>query len=53
LLLSLLQRALTCLKTKRDWREFIYQPFMSYAIWRIGLRALCQKGYSWKERSYQ
>lgn len=51
--LSLLQRALTCLKTKRDWREFIYQPFMSYAIWRIGLRALRQKGYSWKERSYE
>lgn len=53
LALSLLQRALTCLKTKRDWREFIYQPFMSYAIWRIGLRALRQKGYSWKERSYE
>lgn len=52
LALSLLQRALTCLKTKRDWREFIYQPFMSYAIWRIGLRAVRQKGYSWKERSY-
>jgi glycosyltransferase involved in cell wall biosynthesis len=53
LVLSFLQRALTCLKTKRDWREFIYQPFMSYAIWRIGLRALRQKGYSWKERSYE
>jgi glycosyltransferase involved in cell wall biosynthesis len=53
LLLSLLQRALTCFKTKRDWREFIYQPFMSYAIWRIGLRALRQKGYSWKERRYE
>jgi glycosyltransferase involved in cell wall biosynthesis len=52
LVLSLLQRALTCIKTKRDWREFIYQPFMSYAIWRIGLRALRQNGYSWKERSY-
>ncbi len=52
LLLSLLQRTLTCLKTKRDWREFIYQPFMSYAIWRIGWRALRQKGYAWKERSY-
>jgi glycosyltransferase involved in cell wall biosynthesis len=53
LALSLLQRALTCLKTKRDWREFIYQPFMSFAIWRIGLRALRQRGYSWKERSYE
>lgn len=53
LALSLLQRALTCLKTKRDWREFIYQPFMAFAIWRIGLRALKQKGYSWKERSYE
>ncbi len=53
LALSLLQRALTCLKTKRDWREFIYQPFMSYAIWRIGLRALKQKGYLWKERRYE
>jgi glycosyltransferase involved in cell wall biosynthesis len=53
LMLSLLQRALTCLKTKRDWRELVYQPFMSYAIWRIGLRALRQKGYSWKERSYE
>jgi glycosyltransferase involved in cell wall biosynthesis len=53
LALSLLQRALTCIKTKRDWREFIYQPFMSYAIWRIGLRALKQKGYSWKERTYK
>jgi glycosyltransferase involved in cell wall biosynthesis len=53
LALSLLQRVLTCVKTKRDWREFIYQPFMSYAIWRIGLRALRQKGYSWKERSYE
>jgi glycosyltransferase involved in cell wall biosynthesis len=53
LALSLLQRTLTCLKTKRDWHEFIYQPFMSYAIWRIGLRALRQKGYSWKDRTYE
>ncbi len=53
LALSLLQRALTCFKTKRDWKEFMYQPFMSYAIWRIGLRALWQKGYSWKERNYE
>jgi glycosyltransferase involved in cell wall biosynthesis len=52
LALSLVQRVLTCLKTKRAWREFIYQPLMSYALWRIGLRALRQKGYSWKERHY-
>ncbi|MEM6428387.1 MAG: glycosyltransferase family 2 protein [Deinococcota bacterium] len=50
--LGLSQRALTCLKARRNWLEFTLQPALVYPLWRIALRALKRTGYQWKGRSY-
>lgn len=53
-LLGVMQRALTCLKARRNPVEALLQPFMVYPLWLIGLRALRRKGgYDWKGRSYE
>lgn len=52
-LLGLLQRALSCIKTKRSPLEAFLQPLMPLPLWRISLRALRRGGgYSWKGRDY-
>jgi glycosyltransferase involved in cell wall biosynthesis len=50
--IGLTQRALTCLKARRNWLEFALQPAVVYPLWRIALRALRRNGYQWKGRSY-
>ena len=49
---GLLQRALTCLKTRRSPLEAPLQPFMVLPLWRVAGRALRRKGYQWKGRVY-
>ncbi|CAN5509601.1 glycosyltransferase family 2 protein [soil metagenome] len=52
--LGLVQRALTCLKTRRNPLEAFLQPLMAYPLWLIGVRALWRRGgYEWKGRSYE
>ena len=52
-LLGLAQRALTCLKTRREVLEAFFQPFMFLPLWFITYRALKNRGrYTWKGREY-
>ena len=51
--LGLLQRALTCLKTRRNALEAFLQPFMFLPLWWIAYQALRRGGrYTWKGREY-
>ena len=52
-LLGLVQRALTCLKTRRGLLEAFLQPLMFLPLWLIAYRALRRGGrYTWKGREY-
>ena len=51
--LGLVQRALTCLKTRRDVLETLLQPLMTLPLWWIAYWALRRGGrYTWKGREY-
>jgi glycosyltransferase involved in cell wall biosynthesis len=50
--LGLFQRALTAYKTHRSPLEAFLQPLSAYPLWRVALRALARRGYTWKGRSY-
>lgn len=52
-LLGLVQRALTCAKTRRSPLEAPLQPLMAYSLLRISARALRATGYRWKGRVYR
>ncbi len=49
---GLLQRLLTCLKTRRSPLEALLQPFLVVPLWRVSALALRRKGYRWKGRTY-
>ena len=49
---GLLQRLLTCLKTRRSPLELFLQPFLVVPLWRVSALALRRKGYRWKGRTY-
>ena len=50
---GLLQRGLTCYKTRRTPLEALLQPFMAYSLLHITYRALRRGGgYVWKGREY-
>lgn len=50
--LGMFQRALTCFVTHRSPLEAFLQPLIALPLWAIGWRALTQRGYSWKGRTY-
>lgn len=50
--LGMFQRALTCFITHRSPLEAFLQPFVALPLWAIVWRALGQRGYSWKGRTY-
>jgi cellulose synthase/poly-beta-1,6-N-acetylglucosamine synthase-like glycosyltransferase len=53
ILLSLSLRAITNIKTGRNWLELIWQPLIVFPLWRIGFTALLKRGsYQWKNRDY-
>ena len=52
ILLSLAQRFLVLLKTKRNLLETFLHPFFPFILVRLVFRVFTQRGYTWKGRSY-